>query len=119
MRRPLTPPSGSVRGHTRSARIGSVSNTKRTTLDLLVPRLRVRVQHAWWARMVKLVGTKAMVEGKSKGRDDDGGMGMLRRRSRSSGDAWRTLSNQFLSSEWLRTATKDVNSKKISRASIL
>lgn len=69
------PVDAAQRQRVRTHPVGSVSNTKRTTLDLLVPRLRVRVRHAWWARMVKLVGTKAVVEGKSKGRDDEGGDG--------------------------------------------
>ncbi|MFS8012763.1 hypothetical protein Hanom_Chr14g01324681 [Helianthus anomalus] len=40
------------------------SNTNMTTLDFLVPRPRVSVCHAWWAKMVKFVGRNAVVEGK-------------------------------------------------------
>ncbi|KAL0540915.1 hypothetical protein IC582_020940 [Cucumis melo] len=41
----------------------SFSNTKRRTLDFLVPRPKVRVCQAWCARIVKFVGMKAVADG--------------------------------------------------------
>lgn len=62
----FTSPSGISGGQTRSTAAfkASVSKTKSTTLDFLVPRPSVRVCQAWCARMVKFVGKKAVVEGK-------------------------------------------------------
>lgn len=62
----FTSPSAISGGHILSteAFMASVSNTKRTTFDFLVPRPRVRVCQAWCAKMVKFVGKNAVVEGK-------------------------------------------------------
>lgn len=62
----FTSPSGISDGQTRStaAFIVSVSKTNRSTFDFFVPRPSVRVCQAWCARIVKFVGTKAVVEGK-------------------------------------------------------
>lgn len=77
----FTSPSGISAGHNRSteAFIFSDSNTKTTTLDFFVPRPKVSVCHAWWARMVKFVGRKAEAEAKA---DLVGGRERRRRSSR-------------------------------------
>lgn len=61
----FTSPSGISAGQTRSTPtfIASDSNTNTTTFDFFVPSPSVKVCHAWCARMVKLVGKYAVVEG--------------------------------------------------------
>ncbi|MFS7957886.1 hypothetical protein Hanom_Chr07g00671691 [Helianthus anomalus] len=62
----FTSPNGISTGHNRSTSffMFSDSNTNITTFDFLVPKPRVSVCHAWWAKMVKFVGRNVVVEGR-------------------------------------------------------